>query len=251
MICVLISEFLPTPSFLVFHISSKKNFHIYKMHLLSNSHMLFVTSKSTKEISPGNYLQIYQGSKTLSTFLNPWAEQLSLDNSVETADGVWTQESTACLRERGEWMCVCRSRRKSTETRWMSVLRRHSQCFQAWLQVVLFSLVALPQNSQEWLEKWFSRGGSLPLCTFPVWPVRSWLPGSNPSRFHSSQNVCLGWAFLSPEETWGFGAWTAYKKPQVPYVHPLCFLSTPVELVVSSSRWLFPVLSLLEARASP
>lgn len=48
MICVLISEFLLTFFFLV-NIGSKSIFRTYKTHLFSNSHILFLTSESTRE----------------------------------------------------------------------------------------------------------------------------------------------------------------------------------------------------------
>lgn len=67
------------------------------MHLFSDKHVLFVTSKTSEEISAGNYLQIYRGSQTLSVSLDPWEEQLSLDNLVETLDDLYVHVSTVCV----------------------------------------------------------------------------------------------------------------------------------------------------------
>ena len=121
-----------------------------------------------------------------------------------------------CRRAQCVLVCVCRSRRKSTE-------RRLNEC-PPWTLTILWgldnrcfcSLVAWPQKSHEaWLKKSFSRGGSLPLCMFPMWPVQSWLHGSTLSRYCSSQNVCV-WnepLFFS-QQTWEVSAWTTYKSPK-------------------------------------
>lgn len=107
MIYVLISEFLPTLPFLFSVLIVKRIFHVYKMHLFSNSHMLFINLTSTKEISAGNYLRIYQGSQTLNISLDPWEERLSLDNSVEIPDDLCVHVSTVCCLCACS-VCVCR-----------------------------------------------------------------------------------------------------------------------------------------------
>lgn len=106
MIYVLIYELFFTSSFLVFKIGSKIIFMFIKCIFSLMLTCFLLPKKGAKEISPGNYLQIYQGTKTISTSLNPWVEQLSMDNSVETPDDVCMQVSM---------VCVCRSRGKSTE----------------------------------------------------------------------------------------------------------------------------------------
>lgn len=78
MICVLISEFLPTFFFLV-NIGSKSIFHIYKTHLFSDSHILFLPQKVLEKISAGNYLQIYQGSQTLGGILRYFRGEIGFE----------------------------------------------------------------------------------------------------------------------------------------------------------------------------
>lgn len=255
MIYVSISKIVPTFSFLVFNAASKKVFCIYKIHLFSNSHMLFVTSESTKEISAGNYLQMHQGSQTLSISLDPWEEQWSLENSAEAAADGWVHEyvfvSTGYVHV---WVCRSRRKRKRSER------QDEDECMSSLETILLgfeyrwfwFIDCFASEQPTSCLQKSFSKRGPLHLYMFTKRPVLPWLRGSNSSHYHSSPDmrVCSEDLF-HPQQTWGFGAWVAYKKPPVPYVHPFCFLSTPIQLVVSSNRWLFSVLSFLEAKSFP
>lgn len=112
MIYVFISELLLTSSFLVFKIGSKIIFIFIKCIFSLILTCFLLPKKSAKEISSGKYLQIYQGSKTLSTSLNPWVEQLSMDNSVETTDDVCMQVSMVC-----GWVCLQKQEEEHIETR--------------------------------------------------------------------------------------------------------------------------------------
>lgn len=112
MIYVFISELLLTSSFLVFKIGSKILVIFIKCIFSLILTCFLLPRKSAKEISTEKYLQIYQGSKTLSTSLNLWVEQLSMDNSVETTDDVCMQVSMVC-----GWVCLQKQEEEHIETR--------------------------------------------------------------------------------------------------------------------------------------
>lgn len=111
MIYVLVSGYLPASSFLVFNIGSKVVFHIYKVHLFSNRHMLFLISESNKaNINWKLFADITKAPRLLDT----WEEKLSLNNSVKTPDDVCVYGcvfmSTECV-----YACASKSGRKRME----------------------------------------------------------------------------------------------------------------------------------------